>query len=224
MSLIKIKVLQRLADLIGSEIKELKGQICAGPAGRDHALKFPSLAIVPGRFSFYPEQADENDYVKGRVNDVAPKTTAFNVGRWEGFIELRLGEKTPFKRYELEYKLENLFLGTTTGTDPVYRDKYYELRPGTLLIDVPECYGARCAFSIEDDVWENEMVFTNEWYSIMRIQTILPAIITRKPIHTIDTVHLSLTSDLDTAITSPSVLPSDTETKAIDQDGNITNP
>lgn len=221
-SLIKIRLLQRLADLIQCEIKELKGHVCAGPASRDHKLTFPSLALIPQAFTFEPWQQDEFDYVRDRFYDVPPKTTAFVVGKWDGVIEFKLGEKTPFKRYELEAKLEELFLGTTTGTDPLYRDPYFDQRPGILLIDVPECYGARCALMLEGDQWENELAFANEWYSTLRVSVEMPAIITKRPVHSIDTLQFALTEDLETVISSPTALPSDTETVTIDADGNIT--
>lgn len=197
MAILKINALQRLRDVIASEIKELKGNICAGPGTQDHKEVFPSLAIVPIRFSFYPDQADEHDYISGANAVEANGLTYFNVGRWEGTLELRLGEKTPFKRYEFEHRIEQIFLGNVTGTGPDYVDQGRDMRPGILLVDVPECK-ARCAFELEDDAWENEKVFSNKWYSVLRINAVLPALVEAKSPPLIENLYLSLTHDLET--------------------------
>lgn len=223
---IKINALQRLAEVIAREVKTLRGQICVGPATRDHKLKFPSLAIVPTRFSFQPDQADENDHVRNEVRSFGPQTAVFEVGTWEGVIELRLGEKTPFKRYELEHCLEQVFLGNADGTAPDawdYAGTDY-MRPGVILIDVPECDNARCAFEMEDDTWENERVFANEWYSVMRITARIPALVRAKCVPDISQMVLSLTQDLETIIDTPDDADAldDIETVDVDEEGNIT--
>ena len=221
---IKINALQRLAEVIAREVKTLRGQICVGPATRDHKLKFPSLAIVPTRFSFQPDQADENDYVRNEVRSFGPQTAVFEVGTWEGVIELRLGEKTPFKRYELEHCIEQVFLGNADGTAPDawdYAGTDY-MRPGVILIDVPECDNARCAFEMEDDTWENERVFANEWYSVMRITARIPALVRAKCMPDITELLLSLTQDLETIIDTPDDTDAltDIETVVVDEEGN----
>lgn len=222
--IIKIQALDRLADIIGCEIKELRGKICVGPATRDKRLRFPSLSLIPQRFSFLPDQADERDHVIGADYSFGPRTAIFNVGLWQGVIELRLGEKTPRKRYELEYKLEQVFLGNAHGADLPTRDDRAGrewMRPGIILIDVPECDNARCAFELEDDTWENEKVFSNEWYSVMRITANIPALVKAKNIPIISNLQLSLTHDLNTVVASPAdadALP-DIETVQVLEDG-----
>lgn len=222
MAIVKLKALDRLAEVFACAIPELKGRICAGPGSRDHALKFPSLVINPERFTFYPDQADERDYLTGLDNEPSPKCVAFAVGRWEGTIELKLGEKTPYKRYELEHKIENVFLGATTGASAEYPDLYPELHPGSIIVDVPECYNARCFFELSTAMWENEKVFTNEWYSSLRVNAIIPAFIVKAPVYSMDSIELSLTEDCEFVLTTTSGLPDDTETVAIDENGNIT--
>ena len=225
MTIVKIRVLDRLKEVIEGEIKELRGRICAGPATREHRLKFPSLSLVPTRFSFLPDQADEKDHVRGVDRSFGPRTAVFNVGLWQGTVELRLGAKNPRKRYELEYKLEQIFLGNVDGTAPDAFDRAGELwlRPGVMLVDVPECDNARCAFELEDDTWENEKVFANEWYSVMRITANIPALVRAKGIPTIETLDLSLTQDLDTVVNTPTEADalSDIETVTVLEDGTI---
>lgn len=212
MAVIKIKALQRLADLVACEIKELKGSICAGPATNNHQLGFPSLSIVPERFSFIPNQPSEYNYVTKQDRCPSPVTVVMDVGRWEGEIVMRLGAKTPFKRYELEHQIEQLFLGDVTGASP---DALARFRPGILLVDVPECNDARIAFELQNDTWRDEKVFANKWFSELRILAQIPALVPWKPVYTIDTLQLSLTEDLETAVP-------DSETVQINADGSIT--
>ena len=212
MSVIKIKALQRLADVIGCAIKELKGSICAGPSTNNHQLSFPSLSIVPERFSFLPNQPTEYNYVTQQARCPSPVTVVMDVGRWEGEIVLRLGAKTPFKRYELEHKIEQIFLGDVTGASP---DTLARYRPGILLVDVPECDEARVAFELRNDTWRDEKVFSNKWFSEMRILAQIPALVPWRPIYTIDQLQLSLTEDLETI--NPA-----SETIEIASDGSIT--
>lgn len=219
MSVIKIEALKRLEEVISCNIKDLKGKICAGPANRNHRLSFPHLALVPERFSFFPDQRSSRDPVTGEDRDIGAKDTIYNVGRWEGTIKLTLGAKTAFRRYELEWLLEKLFLDGTSGTLPSRPDAYADLRPGVLLVDIPNCHNARVAFELEDDTWENEKVFSNEWYSVMRITAQIPALVPFK-VDTIETLELVLTEDLETVAT-PTSLPPDSETVVINEDGTI---
>lgn len=197
---IKLKALTRLQELIECEVKELKGKICSGPSGRDHRLKFPSLSITTRRFNYLPNQADSSNYVTGSDYLASGKGGVFNVGDWQGTVELRLGAKTPSVRYDLENKIEQIFLGGRHFIDSRYplADSDDCLRPGVVLIDVPECSNARIAYELEDDTWNNEKVFSNQWYSIMRVRATLPALVCKPLVHTMDNIRVKLDSNLDT--------------------------
>lgn len=225
---VKIQALDRLAEVLAREIKEIRGLICVGPGTRDHKQKFPHVSLVPQRFSFLPHQADERDHVRGEDRSFQARSAVFDVGTWQGTVEIRVGAKTPFQRYELEYKLEQVFLGNADGTAPDAQDRAGSLwmRPGVILIDVPECDNARCAFEMEDDTWDNEKVFANEWFSIMRVTANIPALVRAKNIPTIDTLELSLTENLETVVTTPAEADalSDIETVSVLSDGTITAP
>lgn len=226
--IIKIRALERLRDVIACEVKELQGRICAGPGTRDHKLKFPHVALIPQKFSFLPHQADERDHVRDVDRDFGPMTAIFNVGTWQGTVQVRIGAKDPETRYRLEYYIEQTFLGNIDGTAPDARDIAGEgfLRPGVMLIDIPDCDDARCSFELEDDTWENEKVFTNEWYSIMNITANIPALVRAKGIPEIETLQLSLTQDLDTSVTSIAEADAllDIETVNVAEDGTISPP
>ncbi len=151
-----------------------------------------------------------------------PRTAIFEVGTWVGFVELRLGEKTPRKRYTLEFALEQVFLGNANGTAPdakdIAGDNY--MRPGVILIDVPDCDNARCAFELDNGEWDDEKVFANEWYSSLRIRASIPALVRAKGVPDMDTIILSLTEDLDTAVAS--INSEDIESVQVLEDGTTT--
>lgn len=219
--IIKLRALERLKCIIESEIPSLKCKVFAGPATKNQKKVFPFVSISPTRFSFFPDQSSCQDPVTKLEMSAGPKIAVFNVGRWEGILDIRIGTKNPFQRYELEHHLEQLFLGDASGVDSSRPDDGACMRPGVLLADIPECHFARVAFELESDTWDNEMAFSNEWMSVLRVRVQIPALVCKGPIHTIENLQLCLTADLDTAVTSGS-LPADTETVQIADDGTIT--
>lgn len=225
---IKIAALDRLAEVLGREIKGLRNRICVGPATRDKKLAFPSLALLPQRFTFLPHQADERDHVRDVDRSFGPRTAIFEVGTWQGLVEIRIGSKVARERYKMEYEVEQVFLGNADGTAPDAQDVAGQnwMRPGIILIDVPDCDNARCAFELSDDVWENEKVFSNEWYSVMRVVANIPALVRAKNVPSIDELSLSLTQDLETVVTTAAEADalSDIETVAVASDGTISAP
>lgn len=223
--IIKIRSLERLAEVITGEVKDLRSKICVGPGTRDHKLKFPHVSLIPQRFRFVPHQADEHDHVRNEDRSFGPRTAVFDVGLWQGVVQIKIGSKNPEERYILEYLIEQVFLGNVDGTAPDARDVAGEayMRPGIILIDVPECDNARCAFEMEEDTWENEKVFANEWYSVMNVTANIPALVRAKGIPDICTLELSLTHDLDTVVTSAEDADAvDIESVIVAADGTIT--
>ena len=222
--MIRIKATERFGKLIECSIKGLKGKICAGPGARDHRLKFPSLAILPGRFTYNPMQADCTNYVTDTAYDGGPLKDVYHVGWWEGTFELRLGTKTASQRYAFECAIEELFLSGATFTDklqPLPADTCL-MRPGVIIVDVPECYGARIYLELLDGSWNNEKVFSKEWYSTLRVRVTIPALVAKPKKAKLADLKLVLTNDLETVVTDSASLPSDVETVNIDENGNLT--
>lgn len=223
--IIKINALDRLREVITCEVPTLRGKICVGSATRDRKLKFPHVSLIAGRFKFVPHQADERDHVRDVDRSFGPRTAVFDVGLWQGPVEIKIGAKSAEERWALEYYIEQVFLGNASGTAPDAKDVAGTnwMRPGIILIDVPECDNARCAFELDEDSWENEKVFANEWYSSMQVIANIPALVRAKCVPDMDTLELSLTHDLDTVVTSPAeadALP-DVESVEVQEDGSI---
>lgn len=202
MSQIKIKALERLQALLGERVPQLAGRICAGPATRGHKRAFPSLAILPTRARLVPFQREP-------FADVDSTTHVEQVGEWAVDLRLELGAESAAKRAELEALVEAAFLSATPA---IAGDVAAELRVGVLVLEVPQCHGARCAFILGEDTWNNERVFGNEFFSVLQVAAEIPALVTRTKLHTIRKLRLALTHDLETVATGPEDLPGDAET------------
>jgi len=181
MSVIRLRALQRLAAFIESAVPELSGVICGGQATPSHRLVFPSLAITAVRFTFYPDQATEHYAPANSTRAV------FNVGRVEGTVQLRLGAATNAERYRLEQAISEAVWWADID------------RPGIVLIDIPDCDGARVAFEQDADEWQDERAFDREWYSTMTCALQMPALVAKLGVETIEEIRLQLTEDLTSA-------------------------
>lgn len=198
--LIKISALERLGEILERTVPELRGRVCAGPATRDHRQTFPNAAIVTETFRFMPEAPDEHDYLRldddgqpGKLRLPVPGSPVFSVGNWVGNVRIELGAETPQARYRLEHLIEQLFLGAGTGVNAAIGDPGRFERPGTLLVDlddVPNLWGGRCSFTMDDDSWQNEKAFTNEWFSWLRLDVELPVFVARQNVPLMSSLHL----------------------------------
>ncbi len=200
MAVLRIEVLKILAECIANKVPALRNRICAGPAESPKKLGFPSLAIIPVRFRYFPDQASE-------YRDPGPGRACMNVGRHEGTVQLRLGAQTHIRRSALEDAILDVFLER-------------EGAPGVLVTAIPNVLDATVAWELDTDEWENERAFDKKWYSILTVMAQLPALVTRGSAHTMEEIRLTLTEDLTTPIEQ---LPAgDQETVLIGADGSIT--
>lgn len=220
---IKLRALQRLAEILEREVSPLRGKVCAGPAGREHTKKFPSLAIIATRAVFESCQPDDWDYVRDELREPTPNTVVSWVGDWTIDLTLELGAATAAERYHLEHLIEQVFLRGVSGCDARWRDVGAEIRPGTLLVDCGiECWNARIAYLLNEDTWNNEMAFSQEWYSVLRVTCEVPAFVPRSAYTLTDLrLTLALNPDLDTFVVGDP-LPTDQQTFAVASDGTVT--
>lgn len=218
---IKLCALERLGEVIEREVTALRGRVCAGPSDRAHRRVFPNLAIVPETFTFQPWESDPVDPRTGLDREPTPGTTIHQVGEWIGQFRLELGAAEPKTRAVLEELVERAFLsGAGSAVDPLYPDAGKEMRSGAILIDAADCYGARMAFLLSEDSWSQEMAFGDEWFSIMRVDVELPALVPRYKVGRIRDLRLYLTEDMQ-VISSPAALPADAQKVRINADGSI---
>lgn len=183
MAVIRLDALDALAQAIACGVPALSGAICVGQADPSHELAFPSLAIKPIRWTYSPHQAEEHF-------DPAPDRVVMDVGYWEGDVQLILGAKTAFRRYELEQQVIDLFLSKP-------------LAPGVLDTPVLACRDKLgeyiASWELESDSWEDNAAFDQEFFSTIIVTGVLPALVTRKGSYTIEQLQLGLTEELGLA-------------------------
>jgi hypothetical protein len=199
MSVLRTHALDRLICAIEEAVPDLEGKICK-MGEPQKARVWPTLQVLPVRFKYFPMQ--EHFHA-----DISRSKAIFDVGRHEGTVQLRLGATTSSERYRLEDAIIDLFVSQ-------------EGRPGILLTEIDDCHDAVVAWELDDDEWDNEKVFTKEYFSILTVRVQIPTLVYRDSVYTIEEIRLSLTEDLQTEYSS---LPdSSIETLGIDEDGNLT--
>jgi len=205
MAVIKIEGLRAFEALIACEIPELKDQTCIDAAGPGHDLGFPSLSIEVTRSRYMPDQEDD-------VFSPSANAVVLNVGRHLQDIVLRLGAATTFQRGELEQKIMDLFLET-------------DGHPGILFTQLTACEDLGpfvASWELEEEDWQNEKVFDRQAYSVIKVVGILPALVTRRGVYTMEQLQLGLEfgPQLDLSSTPPDFATTDVVT--INEDGTFT--
>jgi hypothetical protein len=205
MAIIRLDALRALANCIQENIPELKTKVCPSQASANKRMTFPHLAIQAIGFKYFPDQALG-------VHEPSATKLVVNVGRHEGIVQLRLGSAARQRRYDYEQRILDLFL-----SEP--------LHPGVLLTPVTSCTKLgdwMASWELEEDEWNDEMVFDNAWFSIMTITGQLPALVTRCGVHTIEQLRMGLTEDLTTEFDASSFDTSpDIERVLINEDGSL---
>lgn len=207
MAIIRLSALEALRNKIALDAPGLEGNICVGQADPGEELEFPSLAIKPIRWTYDPHQADEF-FVS------APDRVVVDVGAHEAEVQLILGAKTAFKRYELEQEVIDIFLGTP-------------MQPGILNTPVIDCKDKLGEFvaswELETDQWGNEAAFDQEFFSTIIVTGIIPALVTRRQAYRIEQLQLGLSEDFNVVVdeTTFNTLPQIDVVK-VNQDGTFT--
>lgn len=189
MGCVKLESMMALAAFIECAVPELRDRVCVGQAEAGHELELPSLAIIaPSRWRYSPEQADD-------VHSPDSARAVFDTGRHLATIQLRLGAATTGERYELEAKVLALFLG-----GGAVDDVNGELHPGVLRTPVttlPE-YGTWMAcWELDDEEWDDEKAFDQEFYSVIVVEGVVPALVIKQGVYPLRELRTSVT-DLDT--------------------------
>jgi hypothetical protein len=170
----------------------------------DQKLKFPSLAIVPARFRFEPNQE--------RVHaEPTAETAVINVGRWVCTMQFRLGCATFNDRYVLEEKLSSLFMAR-------------EDAPGVMLTQVvePALGDFTAAWELDDSEWEDEMAFSSQNWAMLVFTGVIPVLVTRPGIYPIDTLRVGFTHDFETAFADNFTTHGNLKVVQVAADGTIT--
>lgn len=203
---IKRAAAEALATYLKDKIPQFKGNISSQWADEEEIAVFPSLRILPQKMSFSPFQDDELD-------DTADNRLVLSVGDFEGDFELRLFARSQPEREDLEQRVLDAFMlregapgVLTTVTEPVTLNVLGEGEEYTL-------YQAPVTFTLDNDEWEEEKVFSKKRFTYMSVYGLFPALVSRA-VKDIDYLHLGIAEDLNA--TAP------TEDVTVNEDGTFT--
>jgi hypothetical protein len=197
-----------LASAIGADIAALNGNYAAGSDDEEVKATYPALRVIPREMEFSPFQENETGDDAG--TDVAAHTVAC-VGDFEGTAEIRIYSESRSRREHIEELVLDLFLRTTEGA------------PGMLTAQTPQLvlrgrqtlHAATVSAFLEDEDWQEEMVFAKKRYSFIQVQFVYPALVLREA-YDIDNLQLAIAYELDATEAE--------ETVSIDENGVLSDP
>jgi hypothetical protein len=197
-----------LASAIGSNIAALDGNYDAGSDDEEVQATYPALRVIPKAMTFTPFQENETGNDDGA--DVTDHTVAC-VGDFEGVAEVRIYSESKSKREFLEQTILDLFLRTTEGAPGMLT----ATTPALVLRGRQTLYEATVSAFLDEEDWQEEMVFAKKRYSFIQVQFVYPAMVLRSA-YTIDDLQLAIAYELDATASE--------ETVSIDEDGVLSQP
>lgn len=212
MSSIRREALNAFARTLASYTGLPDDQIFAVHADPERNIKFPSIALVSGRWS-YEWLTEEELATDDDIGDEIEDAQLVSLGTLTGNIEVRIYEQTPAKRELLEEKVIAAFMA-----DP--------LSPGVLTATATDLevsgqeidYEADVSFVLGDTSWSEERVFERARYSFLDVTCEVPIVLLREGIYTILELQLQLTKDLDTDNDDPVI----DDSVIVNSDGSVT--
>lgn len=205
MAIVKTQSLAAFAAAIATAVPALAGKITIQQAVSAVLETYPNLAIIlPGKMAFDPAQQLEHAQLDAT-------TVVYNVGCFEGPLQLRLTTTSTLERETLENAIENFMLSR-------------EGSPGIQVVKVVDSAQLSwvAAFEMDDEMWDDSGAMTRQYESIATLNCVLPALVTRSPVYTIERLVLGITHDFATTFTPDTFAPPDVELVSINQDGTIT--
>lgn len=200
MSLLRIKAAEVLGAIIEATVPELSGMVCAGPSEEGHKRRLPSISIIPINFKFSPDQEEE-------WKELGNNRLILNVGRYDAFFQLQVGAKSTYVRAQLEQAVMNVFFSQ-------------EGRSGVLVVDIADCHDAIVGYELDQQSWQDEAGFSDKWFSTINLNVVMPVLIERGNVFTMDEIRICLRAD--TAAEFSEISTAIQECVAVDENGCVT--
>lgn len=212
MSSIRREAINALARQLASYSGLPIEQVFSVHADQEKNIKFPSIAIVAGRWS-YEWFSDDELATDDDIGEEIEDAQLVSIGTLTGIFEVRIYEQTAGKRELLEEKVIRAFMDN-------------ELAPGVLTATCTDLevsgqaidYEADASFVLGDTSWSEERVFERARYSFLDVTCEVPIMVLREGIYTILELQLQLTKDLDTDNDDPVI----DDSVIINSDGSVT--
>lgn len=185
-SVIKLEALRGLESAIVAGIPALAGNTTIVQEPPDQKVRFPSLAIIPAgspRFRFCYDQVHSRP---------TSSSIVAQVGTWEGSLQIRLAHANMHKRYEIQQEIENLFLQR-------------EGAPGVLLTTITTVDNIAdflVSWDMDDGGWEEEFAFSSQEWAVTTLDYVIPALVRREGVFSIEDLRLGVTTDFNVPATS----------------------
>jgi hypothetical protein len=216
MAVVRMCALEQLAAVLTAAIPELAGKVCISTPLDNHTQTLPSMAIDwAGAVKYEPLQTEDVAHLPADADHLTPRAV-FNVGAHEGMVQIRVLAGTPRKRNELAQAVVDVFTAAL--------DDYGYPRPGVLATQVTDCGDVpwTASFELEQDTWINMLAFERQHEGLIEVTGIVPALVTRAGIYTMEDLRLGLTSNLSKSYTSDTMQPPAVEVVRINEDGTLT--
>lgn len=183
--LIKLEAARAIAAVLDAAIPELTGRCDAAHADEEEQADFPSLRVIPRRFTF---QASDEEIIE--LDDATLWDKALcNIGDFEGQFEIRIYSEYAHKRAELEAKVLEVFFANEGAPGLFAKTAPVKLRGEQTLYEAP------VAVHLDSTEWDEELVFAKKRYSFLLADAQFPALALRDEVTT-DILISEIATDL----------------------------
>jgi len=189
-STVKRAALEALRSDLAANVTGMSatGKVRAVARDSQQETPYPSIQLVAGRFQYIPRGRTE-------VRRVSASQVLWNVGRFDGDVELRVVADAPARREPIEEEVLARFLASS--------------RPGTLVVNTASLtlrstatlYASPVAYTLASTEWNEERVWERRRYSFVNAKASFEALVLDAvgSTYSMGTIYLLFTQDLHTA-------------------------
>lgn len=212
MSVVRIEALRAFAKLLELSIPELVGHVCVDEdAGAFEEV--PNVSIIPSKWTFAPEQAEEHVTLPGNV-------VVWDVGEHTCACVLSVIASSKAQRWTLEQKILDLFLSQRHPVSDMPLT-------GVIMLAISACPQLgqwSAAFELDSDEWNDTLAQDRRYESRIVMTATIPALTIQTPVYTLEQLLLGVTHDMTTTFTPATAIPPAVELVVINEDGSISKP
>ena len=191
-AVVRLEALKSLGAAIELGISELRDHVEIVQVPPEQKLTFPSLALVGSKYRYTPFQEAEATDDTGDTIEPDESSLVVSLGCWETTVQMRLACATLADRYALEESLTELWMQR-------------EGAPGVLCTTVTACPllgNVLASWTLNDSDWTDDMAFSSQHWAVAEIEGVIPVLVTRRGVYSLDELRLGLTNDFTIPATS----------------------
>jgi hypothetical protein len=210
-AVVRLQAFKTLQAAIETAIPELRDHVEIVQVPPEQHMTFPSLSIVPSSPRYVPFQEEEATDDDGNTIEPDEQSLVVSLGAWETTVQLHLACATMAERYALEETLFELWMQR-------------EGAPGVLCTTVTACPALGnilASWTLDDSGWQDDKAFSSQHWAMTEVSGVIPVLVTRRGVYSLDDLRLGLTNDFTIPETSAgfdTVVP----VVKINEDGTVT--